>query len=143
MSLEAIQRAEFSCAYMSSISQIPKFNACHYKVEVTVSTKSNEAVDLVISYSDMTKYLNRILPDNTFMISTDIRVDEFATLYDTFEALGVKVLKLSYAITSENLASAIANTLQSLLDKDELDLAVTEVKLKETNSSTVRWSKSS
>lgn len=142
MGLEAIQRAEFSCAYMSSISQIPKFNACHYKVEVTVSTKSNEDVDLVISYSDMTKYLNRILPDNTFMIP-DIQVDEFATLYDTFEALGVKVLKLSYAITSENLASAIANTLQSLLDKDELDLAVTEVKLKETNSSTVRWSKSS
>ena len=55
--------------------------------------------------------------------------------------LGVRVAKVDYTITSENLATAIANTLQTIMDDDKLDLVVTEVKLKETNSSTVRWSK--
>ncbi len=142
MGLEIIQRAEFSCGYMSSMSQLPKFNACHYKVEVTVCSKhKGYDIDLVISYSDMKKYLDKILPNNAFMISTDIDVPEFNILYDTFKRLGVRVAKVDYTITSENLATAIANTLQTIMDDDKLDLVVTEVKLKETNSSTVRWSK--
>lgn len=142
MRLEIIQRAEFSCGYMSSISKLPKFNACHYKVEVTVCDKYHRDLDLLISYSDMKTYLDRILPDNTFMISEDIDVPEFKILYDTFKSLGAKVAKVNYAITSENLACAVANTLQTILDIDSTDLEVVEVKLKETNSSTVRWSKS-
>lgn len=142
MRLEIIQRAEFSCGYMSSSSKLPKFNACHYKIEVTICSKyKRKDIDLVISYSDMKNYLDKVLPNNAFMVSTDIDVPEFDILYDTFKRLGVRVAKVDYTITSENLATAIANTLQIIMDNDGLDLAVIEVKLEETNSSTVRWSK--
>ena len=139
--VEVSQRAEFECAYLSSVEDSNKLmlNAHQYKIEVTVLNSANGNTEPVIEFAELKKVIRRVLPDKYFLIdSTRKNLDERA-IEAALVNLGVPIRHCTYPICAENICDDLAHRIQVILSDEYKGIFIEEVKLRETSSSIVTW----
>lgn len=146
---EVTQRTDFECAYIMYMdvvdndgvlrTNVPKLNAHHYKISVTV--ESREQKDVIIEFSKLTSIIKRHVPDGVFLYNENSDEDAAETAIATaFKTAGLDVQGKPFVISAENLVNDIAVRLQNFLNKFNYpDVIVRKVVLQETSNSSVTW----
>ena len=134
MNMEVTKRVEFECCYLYN-KQIEAHN-CKLEVTVEGPQRFND-FGRVISYEDLTRYMKYVVPDKTFLYSSDDYDGNHVAI--ALLDVGCRTGEYEFPISAENLCKHFADTLQDLLDKKEPGLRIIDLKLREDNNSYVSW----
>lgn len=132
--MEVTKRIEFECCYI----QNHQIEAHRCKLEVTVDGPQRfEDFGRVITYENLQKYLNVIVPDKTFLYQW--HDEKSIAVARAFVDAGCRTLPFEFEISAENLCDYFVKFLQDILDVKEPGITVLEMKFREDNNSYVSW----